>query len=106
MPFIPARRVARPAGTGRASIATPRRPCLLPAAKADKIDRVEVNAGGKPIQCGWLEDKFGVSWQVVPTRLTELMVDPDPAKAGRVTEAMLKMIKLDVPTLEKAARAA
>jgi predicted 3-demethylubiquinone-9 3-methyltransferase (glyoxalase superfamily) len=66
----------------------------------------KLTAGGKPIQCGWLEDRFGVSWQVVPARLTELMVDPDPAKAGRVTEAMLKMIKLDLPTLEQAARAA
>ena len=66
----------------------------------------KLTAGGMPVQCGWLTDRFGVSWQVVPTRLTELMLDPDKAKAQRVTEAMMKMIKLDIPTLEKAARAA
>jgi len=61
--------------------------------------------GGKPVQCGWLTDKFGVSWQVVPTILTELMVDPDKAKAKRVTEAMMKMVKLDVAGLTQAAAA-
>ena len=66
----------------------------------------KLTAGGQEIQCGWLVDKFGVSWQVVPTRLTELMLDPDPAKAARVTQAMLRMVKLDIPTLEKAALAA
>ena len=74
----------------------------------DEVDHYwsQLTAGGQEIQCGWLVDKFGVSWQVVPTRLTELMLDPDPAKAGRVTQAMLKMVKLDIPTLEKAALAA
>ena len=66
----------------------------------------KLTAGGMPVQCGWLTDKFGVSWQVVPTRLSELLVDPDKAKAQRVMAAMMKMIKLDVPTLEQAARAA
>jgi predicted 3-demethylubiquinone-9 3-methyltransferase (glyoxalase superfamily) len=66
----------------------------------------KLTAGGTPVQCGWLTDRFGVSWQVVPKRLIELMSDPDKAKAQRVTEAMMKMVKLDVPTLEKAARAA
>ncbi len=66
----------------------------------------KLTAGGLPVQCGWLTDKFGVSWQVVPTRLSELLVDPDKAKAQRVMAAMMKMIKLDVPTLEQAARAA
>ena len=65
-----------------------------------------LTAGGMPVQCGWLTDRFGVSWQVVPTRLSELLVDPDKAKAQRVMAAMMKMIKLDVPTLEQAARAA
>ena len=60
--------------------------------------------GGKEVQCGWLVDKFGVSWQIVPRRLAELMGDPDPAVAKRVTEAMLKMIKLDIAELEAAAR--
>jgi len=66
----------------------------------------KLTAGGTPVQCGWLTDRFGVSWQVVPKRLIELMSDPDKAKAQRVTEAMMKMVKLDVPTLENAARAA
>ena len=60
--------------------------------------------GGAPVQCGWLTDKFGLSWQVVPRRLNELMGDPDPAVAKRVTEAMLKMIKIDIAELEAAAR--
>lgn len=59
--------------------------------------------GGQPVQCGWLKDKFGVSWQVVPTFLTDLLTSGSPAQAARVTEAMLKMIKLDIPTLRKAA---
>ena len=66
----------------------------------------KLTAGGMPVQCGWLTDKFGVSWQVVPTRLSELLVDPDKSKAQRVMAAMMKMVKLDVPTLEQAARAA
>jgi predicted 3-demethylubiquinone-9 3-methyltransferase (glyoxalase superfamily) len=66
----------------------------------------KLTAGGMPVQCGWLTDKFGVSWQVVPTRLSELLVDPDNSKAQRVMVAMMKMVKLDVPTLEQAARAA
>jgi len=59
--------------------------------------------GGAPSQCGWLKDKFGLSWQIVPVRLMQLMHDPDPAKATRVTQAMMQMQKLDVATLEKAA---
>jgi predicted 3-demethylubiquinone-9 3-methyltransferase (glyoxalase superfamily) len=61
-----------------------------------------LTAGGKPVQCGWLTDRYGVSWQVVPERLLTLIKDPDPAKAKRVTEAMLQMIKIDVAALEKA----
>jgi predicted 3-demethylubiquinone-9 3-methyltransferase (glyoxalase superfamily) len=58
--------------------------------------------GGKESQCGWLKDKFGVSWQIVPSVLGEMMSDPDPQRAQRVTEAMLKMIKLDIEALKKA----
>ena len=61
--------------------------------------------GGAPSQCGWLKDKFGLSWQIVPVKLMALMTDPDAAKAARVTQAMLKMQKLDVATLERAAAA-
>jgi predicted 3-demethylubiquinone-9 3-methyltransferase (glyoxalase superfamily) len=62
--------------------------------------------GGQPSQCGWLTDRFGVSWQIVPDRLGELMSDPDPAVAQRVTSAMLQMVKLDIPLLEAAAKGA
>jgi predicted 3-demethylubiquinone-9 3-methyltransferase (glyoxalase superfamily) len=61
--------------------------------------------GGKPSQCGWLSDKYGLSWQITPTILIKLLQDPDPAKAKRVMEAMMKMVKLDIPKLEEAANA-
>jgi predicted 3-demethylubiquinone-9 3-methyltransferase (glyoxalase superfamily) len=63
----------------------------------------KLSAGGKKIQCGWLTDKFGVAWQIVPTVLPELLGDKDPAKAARVMQAMMKMIKLDIKTLQRAA---
>ena len=59
--------------------------------------------GGKPTQCGWLKDKFGVSWQIVPTILNEMMADHDRTRARRVAEAMMKMVKLDIAELERAA---
>ncbi|AMB58772.1 VOC family protein [Microterricola viridarii] len=58
--------------------------------------------GGEPGQCGWLTDKYGISWQIVPPRLGELLSDPDPAKAGRAMQAMLTMTKLDIAVLEAA----
>lgn len=60
-------------------------------------------AAGHEVQCGWLEDKFGVSWQIVPPVLIELLNDPDKAKAQRVMQAMLKMVKLDIRALKDAA---
>jgi predicted 3-demethylubiquinone-9 3-methyltransferase (glyoxalase superfamily) len=62
----------------------------------------KLSAGGEQEQCGWLKDKFGVSWQIVPKVLGELLGDPDPEKAKRVMEAMLKMKKLDIDGLKKA----
>lgn len=59
--------------------------------------------GGQPSMCGWLKDKYGVSWQVVPKQLMALLRDPDPARAGRATQAMLQMKKIDIAALEKAA---
>jgi predicted 3-demethylubiquinone-9 3-methyltransferase (glyoxalase superfamily) len=61
-----------------------------------------LSAGGKPDRCGWVKDRYGLSWQVVPTVLPALLSDPDPAKAQRTIEAMLKMSKLDIAALEKA----
>ncbi|WP_018505395.1 VOC family protein [Parafrankia discariae] len=61
--------------------------------------------GGKESQCGWLTDRFGLSWQVVPTRLIELTGDPDPRRAQRATQAMLTMGKINIGALERAADA-
>jgi predicted 3-demethylubiquinone-9 3-methyltransferase (glyoxalase superfamily) len=58
--------------------------------------------GGQPEQCGWLRDRFGVTWQIVPAVLPELLQDPDPDKARRVTQAMLGMVKLDIAGLRLA----
>ena len=62
----------------------------------------KLSAGGKEVQCGWLKDRFGMSWQVVPTILPEMLADKDPAKANRVMQAMLKMVKLDISGLRRA----
>lgn len=77
----------------------------------DCVDQAEVDHywakltadGGEESMCGWLKDRFGVSWQIVPRRLTELTADPDRAKANRAMQAMLQMRKIDVAALEKAA---
>jgi predicted 3-demethylubiquinone-9 3-methyltransferase (glyoxalase superfamily) len=65
-----------------------------------------LSEGGAPGQCGWIKDKFGLSWQIVPKRFYELASDPDRAKAGRVFGAMLKMTKMDIAAFERAAIAA
>jgi len=62
----------------------------------------KLSAGGKPDRCGWVKDRYGLSWQVVPTVLPVLLSDPDAAKAQRAMAAMLKMSKLDIAALEKA----
>jgi predicted 3-demethylubiquinone-9 3-methyltransferase (glyoxalase superfamily) len=62
----------------------------------------KLGAGGQDSQCGWLKDKYGLSWQVVPRQLSELLQDKDPAKSARVMQAMLKMSKIDIATLQKA----
>ena len=71
-----------------------------------EIDRLwdALGAGGSIEQCGWLRDRWGLSWQIAPRRLGELMSDPDPAKARRVSEAMLKMVKFDIAELEAVAK--
>jgi predicted 3-demethylubiquinone-9 3-methyltransferase (glyoxalase superfamily) len=61
-----------------------------------------LEGGGKESQCGWLKDRYGLSWQVTPTILIEMINDPDAKKAARVMQAMMKMVKIDIPTLKKA----
>lgn len=75
-------------------------------AEVDRLWDALTADGGEPGPCGWLKDRFGVSWQIVPRRLDELMNDPDPERARRAMEAMLKMGKIDVAELERAADAA
>jgi predicted 3-demethylubiquinone-9 3-methyltransferase (glyoxalase superfamily) len=69
-----------------------------------EIDRYwsKLTEGGKEIQCGWLVDKFGVSWQIVQKMLPEVLASKDPAKAGRAMQAMMKMVKLDIAELQRA----
>ena len=62
----------------------------------------KLTEGGEESMCGWLKDKFGLSWQVVPDKLIELMQDKDPKKAGNVMQAMMKMKKIDIGLLQKA----
>ena len=64
-----------------------------------------LQGGGQEIACGWLKDRFGLYWQVTPTMLPDLLAGPDRQKAGRVMQAMMKMVKLDIPTLQAAADA-
>jgi predicted 3-demethylubiquinone-9 3-methyltransferase (glyoxalase superfamily) len=64
-----------------------------------------LDGGGKEIACGWLKDRFGLYWQVTPIILPQLLSDPDKAKAGRVMQAMMKMIKLDIGAIMAAADA-
>lgn len=70
----------------------------------EEVDHLweKLSAGGAPGPCGWLKDRFGVSWQIIPTVLGELLGDPDPAKAQRVMGAMLQMSKIEIATLRRA----
>ncbi len=70
----------------------------------DEVDSYweKLSAGGAEVQCGWLKDKFGLSWQIVPTAVFELLSDPDKEKAQRVMNALLQMKKLDIHALKQA----
>jgi len=74
-------------------------------ADQDEVDHYwgQLSEGGEEGQCGWLKDRFGVSWQVVPTALFELVGDPDPGRAQRATQAMLGMRKIEIAGLRQAA---
>ena len=69
-----------------------------------EVDRLwdTLTDGGEPGRCGWLKDRYGLSWQIVPRRLGELMGDPDPVRAGRVRDAMIQMGKIEIAGLEAA----
>jgi predicted 3-demethylubiquinone-9 3-methyltransferase (glyoxalase superfamily) len=73
-------------------------------AEVDHYWNALLENGGKPQACGWIMDKYGVRWQIVPTVLGDMITDPDRAKAKRVTEAMLKQVKIDIAKLEAAYR--
>ena len=62
----------------------------------------KLSVGGEKQPCGWVQDKFGLSWQIIPSALGELLNDPDPLKAGRVMQAMLKMTKIEIEGLKRA----
>ena len=70
----------------------------------EEVDELwgKLSAGGRKDRCGWLQDKFGLSWQIIPNALRELMTDPDPEKSKRVMQAMLQMDKIDIAGLKRA----
>jgi predicted 3-demethylubiquinone-9 3-methyltransferase (glyoxalase superfamily) len=75
-------------------------------AEVDELWAKLLAGGGKPNRCGWLDDRYGLSWQVIPSALMELMSDPDPTVSGRVARAMMGMQKIDIATLRRARLAA
>jgi len=81
---------------------------LVNCRNQDEVDDYweKLSAGGQEVQCGWLKDKFGLSWQVFPTILGELLTDKDPQKRERVMKAMLRMKKIDIAGLKRAAEGA
>ncbi|MDD5036445.1 MAG: VOC family protein [Methylococcaceae bacterium] len=70
----------------------------------EEVDELweKLSAGGQKQQCGWLQDQYGVSWQIIPSTLSDLLNDPDATKSGRVMQAMLQMTKIDIETLKQA----
>ena len=75
-------------------------------AEVDRIWNAIMENGGAPQQCGWIKDRWGFSWQIVPRAMADLLGDPDPARAKRAMQAMMGMVKLDVAALKAAADAA
>ena len=81
---------------------------LVSCETQEEVDELweKLSDGGKEDQCGWLKDRYGLSWQIIPTALIDLLGDPDPERSQRVMKAMLQMKKIDVAALERAAEAA
>lgn len=79
---------------------------LIHCSSQEEVDYFweKLGEGGQYSRCGWLKDKYGLSWQVTPDRLLELNSDPDPARAGRVMQAMMLMTKIDIAALQAAAK--
>lgn len=75
-------------------------------AEVDRLWAALTADGGEEVQCGWLRDRYGLSWQITPPGLVDLIADPDPARAQRATAAMLEMVKLDIDEIRRAADAA
>jgi predicted 3-demethylubiquinone-9 3-methyltransferase (glyoxalase superfamily) len=77
---------------------------MVPCESQEEVDRLwdELSAGGEQGPCGWLKDRYGLSWQIVPTALVEMLQDEDPAKRERVMAAMLQMKKIEIQPLEQA----
>jgi predicted 3-demethylubiquinone-9 3-methyltransferase (glyoxalase superfamily) len=77
---------------------------VIPCETQDEVDRLweALSHGGTVEQCGWLKDRYGLSWQIVPVALTEMMKDRDPVRGRRVAEAMMGMVKLDIAGLQRA----
>ena len=74
-------------------------------AELDTYWNALIDGGGQEQACGWLNDKYGLRWQIIPARLVEMMADKDPGRSKRVSDAMLQMVKLDIAQLEKAYQA-
>jgi predicted 3-demethylubiquinone-9 3-methyltransferase (glyoxalase superfamily) len=83
---------------------TPAISLFVKCADQEELDKfwARLSEGGETVQCGWLKDKFGVSWQIVPTALGEMLCDADPARTDRVMRALMQMVKLDIAALKKA----
>ncbi len=83
---------------------TPAVSFMVPCATQQEIDDywAKLMDGGKSMACGWLTDKFGVTWQITPETMDAMLNDPDPAAVARVMQAMMGMVKLDIPALEQA----
>ncbi len=77
---------------------------LIPCEDQAEVDYYwgKLTEGGQEVQCGWLKDKYGVSWQVVPVQLEQMMLDPDRTKVNRMIACMLQQVKLDLPALQAA----